>query len=89
MLLFLGSATFFLSELFDSDSYFLHKLQTGVLLHPDYVPSDEDLIRVRIRTTAINSVDFKMKADEESRNSALIPMRLLDVAGQRSERKKW
>jgi hypothetical protein len=60
------------------------------LLQPDYVPSDEDLIRVRIRTTAINSTDFSMRADGGSGSGGeRIPMRMLDVAGQRSERKKW
>jgi len=75
------------TELFDSDAYFLHKLSTGALLHPEYVPSEEDLIRVRIRTTAINSMDFTMRANGNS--GERIPMRMLDVAGQRSERKKW
>lgn len=86
---FENRAHFDFHQLFDSDSYFLHKLATGALLQDGYVPSDEDLIRVRIRTTAINSIDFRMKVDENDRDSDAVPMRMLDVAGQRSERKKW
>ena len=86
---FENRALFDFHQLFDSDSYFLHKLATGALLQPDYTPSDDDLIRVRIRTTCINSIDFKMKVNESDPDSEAVPMRMLDVAGQRSERKKW
>lgn len=88
-LTFENRAHFDFHQLVDSDAYFLDKLERGVLLAENYVPSDEDLIRVRIRTTALNTVDFRMRVDSSDSSAAPIPMRLLDVAGQRSERKKW
>ncbi|KAL7714640.1 G protein alpha subunit [Entamoeba marina] len=46
----------------------------------DYVPTEEDLIHNRTKTTGIHEYDFVAKD---------IPFHLIDVGGQRSERKKW
>uniref|UniRef100_UPI00029DD25A G protein alpha subunit n=1 Tax=Entamoeba histolytica TaxID=5759 RepID=UPI00029DD25A len=46
----------------------------------DYVPTEEDLIHNRTKTTGIHEYDFVVKD---------IPFHLIDVGGQRSERKKW
>jgi len=93
---FENRAHFDFHQLYDSDAYFLNRLASGELLNPEYIPSEEDLIRVRIRTTAINQIEFHMNLDgkgagegESGDASKRIPMRMLDVAGQRSERKKW
>eukprot|EP01126_Amoeba_proteus_P017036 TRINITY_DN1804_c1_g1_i4.p1 TRINITY_DN1804_c1_g1~~TRINITY_DN1804_c1_g1_i4.p1 ORF type:complete len:353 (-),score=77.17 TRINITY_DN1804_c1_g1_i4:71-1129(-) len=47
---------------------------------PNFVPSDEDLVTVRIKTTGINETYF-----EANRTHFVI----CDVGGQRSERRKW
>lgn len=47
---------------------------------PDFVPSAEDVLRCRARTTGIHEIEFDIEA---------MHFRLVDVGGQRSERKKW
>jgi len=47
---------------------------------PDYLPTEEDLIHNRTKTTGIHEYDFMCKD---------IHFHLIDVGGQRSERKKW
>jgi GTPase SAR1 family protein len=46
----------------------------------DYTPTEEDILRVRVRTTGIIETQFSVKGTY---------FRLVDVGGQRSERKKW
>ena len=50
------------------------------LSSPNYVPSEQDLLRTRIKTTGITEVLFELKG---------LTFRVIDVGGQRSERKKW
>jgi hypothetical protein len=45
-----------------------------------YVPSDDDLFKVRVRTTGMVQEEFDLKG---------VKMRMLDVGGQRNERRKW
>lgn len=45
-----------------------------------WVPNEEDMIMARVRTTGIISTEFK---------EGKVSFNVLDVAGQRSERKKW
>eukprot|EP01111_Echinosteliopsis_oligospora_P003013 TRINITY_DN1484_c0_g1_i1.p1 TRINITY_DN1484_c0_g1~~TRINITY_DN1484_c0_g1_i1.p1 ORF type:complete len:348 (-),score=76.88 TRINITY_DN1484_c0_g1_i1:87-1130(-) len=47
---------------------------------PDELPNDEDVIQCRVRTTGIVELTFEMNK---------IPFRVVDVGGQRSERRKW
>lgn len=47
---------------------------------PDYSPDENDVLHVRARTTGIIETCFKIKGT---------PFRMVDVGGQRSERKKW
>ena len=65
-------------QLSDSTSYFLNDLTR--ITHPDYVPSELDILKTRVRTTGINETTFYCKA---------MLFRVVDVGGQRSQRKKW
>lgn len=55
--------------------------QAEKVMDPDYLPTDEDLLRCRIHSTGVKSEHFKLPDGTE--------FRLLDVGGQRNERKKW
>ncbi|KAI9835054.1 MAG: G-Protein alpha subunit [Sarea resinae] len=46
----------------------------------DYIPTDQDVLRSRLRTTGITETVFELGA---------LTYRMFDVGGQRSERKKW
>lgn len=47
---------------------------------PAYLPTDQDILRSRVKTTGITETMFKVGE---------LTYRLFDVGGQRSERKKW
>lgn len=47
---------------------------------PDFIPNSEDVLRCRARTTGIHEIEFDIEA---------LHFRMVDVGGQRSERKKW
>jgi len=47
---------------------------------PDWLPDDQDMLHSRLRTTGITESLFEMKN---------LTFRMMDVGGQRSERKKW
>jgi len=47
----------------------------------DYVPNNEDTLKVRIRTTGIINYEYNV--------SDLTSILIIDVGGQRNERKKW
>ena len=47
---------------------------------PNYLPSDQDILRTRLRTTGISETIFDL---------GNLTYRMFDVGGQRSERKKW
>ena len=48
--------------------------------HADYVPTDQDVLRSRVKSTGITETHFRMGD---------LTYRMFDVGGQRSERKKW
>ncbi|GAB1731400.1 hypothetical protein NU195Hw_g5882t1 [Hortaea werneckii] len=50
------------------------------LFAKDYLPSDQDILRARLRTTGISETIF---------DTGNLTYRMFDVGGQRSERKKW
>lgn len=62
----------------DSFAYFVGEL--GRVCLADYLPSVEDVIRIRTRTTGI--VEEELDIDG-------VPFLITDVGGQRNERKKW
>jgi guanine nucleotide-binding protein G(o) subunit alpha len=65
-------------QLNDSAKYFLDKLDEIGL--PQYLPSIQDILRTRVKTTGIVEINFTFKD---------LNFRVFDVGGQRSERKKW
>jgi len=65
-------------QLNDSAKYFLDKAPE--VTRPGYTPTQEDILRARIRTTGI--VEHKFVIDKND-------FRMYDVGGQRSARKKW
>jgi len=62
----------------DTASYFFDNLKK--FMQPDYIPTIDDILRVRVRTTGIEEADFKLKGTL---------FKFIDVGGQRSERRKW
>nr|XP_009671380.1 PREDICTED: guanine nucleotide-binding protein G(t) subunit alpha-1 isoform X2 [Struthio camelus australis] len=50
------------------------------LVTPGYVPTEQDVLRSRVKTTGIIETQFSFKD---------LNFRMFDVGGQRSERKKW
>eukprot|EP00752_Nemacystus_decipiens_P001424 g1404.t1 len=64
--------------LLDAASYYFdNALRLG---HPDYEATDEDVIMTRIRTTGIDTTEFSEPPYMYS---------VVDVGGQRNERRKW
>ncbi|PHH85942.1 hypothetical protein CDD83_10957 [Cordyceps sp. RAO-2017] len=64
--------------LHDNLAYFLDDIDR--LWADGYVPTDQDLLRSRLRTTGITETTFDL---------GQLTYRMFDVGGQRSERKKW
>ncbi|KAI1886475.1 hypothetical protein AGOR_G00196130 [Albula goreensis] len=65
-------------ELNDSALYFFENMSR--IIAPDYMPTETDVLRVRLRTTGVIETQFKVKH---------LVFRMYDVGGQRTERRKW
>ncbi|XP_077416489.1 guanine nucleotide-binding protein G(q) subunit alpha-like isoform X2 [Vanacampus margaritifer] len=65
-------------QLSDSTKYYLTELDR--ISQPSYIPNLQDILRVRIPTTGIIEYPFDMES---------VIFRMVDVGGQRSERRKW
>ena len=65
-------------QLNDSAEYYLDQLDR--LCEENYIPTEQDVLRSRIKTTGIIETTFNYKNLE---------FQLIDVGGQRTERKKW
>ncbi|KAL5008841.1 hypothetical protein ScPMuIL_014422 [Solemya velum] len=65
-------------QLTDSAKYYLDSVDQ--IANPDYLPSLQDILRVRVPTTGIIEYPFDLDS---------IIFRMVDVGGQRSERRKW
>ncbi|KAL0993567.1 hypothetical protein UPYG_G00109860 [Umbra pygmaea] len=65
-------------QLGESVKYFLDNLDK--LGQPDYLPTQQDILLARKPTKGIHEYDF------EIRN---VPFKMVDVGGQRSERRRW
>nr|CAB3250002.1 Gi1 G protein alpha subunit Gi [Phallusia mammillata] len=65
-------------HLIDSTEYYMDEIDD--ILAANYVPSDQDILRTRVTTTGISETKFSFKD---------INFLMVDVGGQRTERKKW
>jgi guanine nucleotide-binding protein G(o) subunit alpha len=65
-------------QLNDSAKYYLDSLER--IGNHRYVPTVQDILRTRVKSTGIVEYEFDFKE---------LHFRLVDVGGQRSERKKW
>ncbi|XP_058810055.1 G protein alpha i subunit-like [Phymastichus coffea] len=65
-------------QLNDSAAYYLNALDRITL--PNYIPTQQDVLKTRIKTTGIVETRFSFKG---------LHFKMFDVGGQRSERKKW
>nr|XP_036232595.1 G protein alpha q subunit-like [Bactrocera oleae] len=75
-------------QIIDSAKYFLDMLDC--ITQPDYVPSDDHILRSRVVTTRIVEHVFDIQQNKWKRNkNKRLLLRVIDVGGQRSERRKW
>ncbi|QSL64311.1 hypothetical protein MERGE_001611 [Pneumocystis wakefieldiae] len=65
-------------QLNDSAKYYFDSIDR--ISRPDYLPTDQDVLRSRVKTTGITETTFIIGD---------VIYRMFDVGGQRSERKKW
>ncbi|XP_021162836.2 guanine nucleotide-binding protein subunit alpha-11 [Fundulus heteroclitus] len=65
-------------QLSDSTKYFMTDLDR--IADPAYLPVEQDILRVRVPTTGIIEYPFDLEN---------VIFRMVDVGGQRSERRKW
>jgi len=62
----------------DSASYFFDNIQR--ISASDYLPTENDVLRARVRSTGIEEAFFEFDN---------LSFRMIDVGGQRNERRKW
>lgn len=67
-----------LYQLNDTANYFFDNIDRFV--QPDYTPTIDDVLRVRVRSTGIEEAMFVFDK---------MIFKVMDVGGQRSERRKW
>jgi len=65
-------------QLTDSAKYFFDRLDE--VMRSGYIPTEQDVLRSRVRTTGIVENDFEIDGNK---------FKMFDVGGQRNERKKW
>merc|ERR1712115_542100 len=62
----------------DSGPYFFDRMDA--LIADGYIPTQQDVLRSRVRTTGIVESSFQIDGND---------FKMFDVGGQRNERKKW
>ncbi|VDN90125.1 unnamed protein product [Brugia pahangi] len=65
-------------QLLDNAKFFLNSL--GRITSPDYSPTTQDILQCRFKTMGIHEINFIYKK---------VDFKMIDVGGQRSERRKW
>ena len=88
-------------KLFDSAIYFLNDLNR--IVHPDYLPTFNDILRCRIQTSGVVEMTYQFKVILSNIVLSVLiqfrisfcsysqdrTFRMIDVGGQRSSRKRW
>ncbi|EXJ93746.1 hypothetical protein A1O1_02139 [Capronia coronata CBS 617.96] len=64
--------------LHDNLSFYFQNIER--MFEPGWIPDDQDMLHARLRTTGITETVFELRD---------LTFRMMDVGGQRSERKKW
>ncbi len=70
-------------QLDDSTSYYMNDLDRISKL--DYVPTQEDVLRTRVKTTGVVEMNYQLTDNNGKQKT----VQMMDVGGQRNERKKW
>lgn len=65
-------------QLSESAKYFLDELDR--IVEPEFLPTDQDIVRTRVPTSGVHEYLFNLQN---------IAYKMVDVGGQRSERRKW
>eukprot|EP01132_Coremiostelium_polycephalum_P005324 gene5324-6630_t len=65
-------------QLNDSAAYFFDNIDR--YMKEDFIPNEQDVLRCRVRTTGIQESEFTFDK---------IRLKIVDVGGQRSQRRKW
>jgi len=72
----------------DAFSYYMKNFER--IVAPDFQPSEEDSLMARVRTTGIVVSELESKVVKVNPDDpASIKFQIVDVGGQRNERKKW
>jgi len=71
----------------DSCDYYME--HAARFAEEDFEPNEEDCLRARIRTTGIVVSELKSKYAREEGEPMALTVKVVDVGGQRNERKKW
>jgi guanine nucleotide-binding protein G(i) subunit alpha len=67
-------------ELPESVEYFFDRVKE--LAYTGYIPTDQDVLRMKVRTSRIEEIRFEMFQGPQK-------FTVIDVSGQRNERRKW
>lgn len=72
----------------DSVEYFMTNIER--FSDESFVPEDDDIVMARVRTTGIVTTEFDQKNQNGNEDwNKVIHYEVIDVGGQRAERKKW
>ena len=72
------------NELQVSDSTYHFMSSMDRIYGGEYIPTNEDILRARVKTTGVVRIEFTLQLFQKN-----VPLHILDVGGQRSEREKW
>ncbi|RWS09806.1 guanine nucleotide-binding protein G(s) subunit alpha-like protein, partial [Dinothrombium tinctorium] len=73
-------------HIMDSAKYFLDRIDE--ISQEDYIPTDNDILRCRKRTSEIQKVEFDVKVPLKY-GGGVQSFWMFDVGGQKGERRKW
>ncbi|KAK2725847.1 hypothetical protein QYM36_000351 [Artemia franciscana] len=73
------------SKLMENSVYFLNRI--SIVSDPNYMPTNQDIILCRMKTTSIQRIEFEMGSSKLPNKNQRFWM--FDVGGQTSERRKW